>query len=132
MIVQTRAPAHDVTPGDDTSAAPPYTPYPRRARTPRGRNVQRSLRCAGVLLCMTFTAVWGVPSGEATLAGVPTASRHWPPGQPHVAAHCRPHRVCTGHRGDITNSQPTFRDYINKSPFVPCARKLPPELRRPP
>jgi hypothetical protein len=74
---------------------------------------------------------WGVPSGEATLAGAPPAARHWPSGQPHIAEQCRPHRVCTGHRGDITNSQPTSHDYINKSPFVPRARTPPPELRRP-
>jgi hypothetical protein len=80
---------------------------------------------------VTFTAA-GVPSGEATLAGAPPAARHWPPGQPHVAEQCHLHRACTGHRGDITNSQPTSRDYLNKSPFVPRARTLPPELRRPP
>jgi hypothetical protein len=131
LIVQTRAPTNDVAPGDDTSAAPPYALYPRRAHTPRGRNVQRSPRCAGVLLCVTFTAVWGVPSGEATLVGALTAACHWPPGQPHVAEHCRPHRVCTGHRADITNSQPTFRDYINKSrSFLAHANRRPSSVVR--
>jgi hypothetical protein len=112
--------------------APPYTPYPRRARTPRHRSVQRSLRCADVLLCMTSTAAGMVPSGEATLTGAPPTARHWPPGQPHVAEPCRPRRACSGHRGDITTSQPTFRGYINTSPTAPRARTPPPELHHPP
>jgi hypothetical protein len=112
--------------------APPYAPYPCRARTPRHRRVQRSLRCAGVLLYMTSTAAGMVPSGEATLAGAPPTARHWPPGQPHAVEPCRPRRACSGHRGDITGSQPTFRGYINTSPTTPRARTPPLELHRPP
>jgi hypothetical protein len=102
--------------------APPYVSYPRRALTPRCRNVQRSMHCAGGLLCMTSMAAGMVPSGEAALAGAPPAARHCPPGQPHVAEHCRPHRACTDHRGDPTSSQPTSHDYIDKSPTAPRAR----------
>jgi hypothetical protein len=90
------------------------------------------LRCAGVLMCMTSRAAGMVPSGEATLAGAPPTARHWLPGQPHVVEPCRPHRACSGHQGDITSSQPTFRDYINTSPTTPRARTPSPELHRPP
>jgi hypothetical protein len=86
------------------------------------------LRCADVLLCMTSTAAGMVPSGKATLTCAPPTARHWPPGQPHVAEPCRPRRACSGHWGDITSSQPTFRDYINTSPTAPRARTPPPEL----
>jgi hypothetical protein len=105
--------------------APSYAPYPRRVRTPRCRNVQRSLRCTGVLLCMTSTAARMVPSGEATLAGAPPVARHWPLGQPHVVEHCHPHRACSGHWGDLTSLKPTSHDYINKSPTAPRARTPP-------
>jgi hypothetical protein len=111
---------------------PLYASYPRRARTLRRRSVQWSLRCASVLLCMTSTAAGMVPSGEATLVGTPPTARHWPPGQPQVAEPCRPRRTCSGHRGDITSSQLTFRGYINTSPTAPHARTPPPELHRPP
>jgi hypothetical protein len=125
-----RAPAHDVAPGHDTSAASPYAPYPRRARTPRCRSVQRSMHCAGGLLCKTSMAAGMVPSGEATLADAPPAARQWPPGQPHVAEHYRPHRACSDHRGGPTSSQPTSHDYIDKSPTAPRAR--PTAARAPP
>jgi hypothetical protein len=80
------------------------------------------LHCAGVFQCMMSMAAGRVPSGEATLAGAPPATRHWPPGQPHVAEHCRPHRTCSDRRGDPTSSQPTSNDYIDKSPTAPRAR----------
>jgi hypothetical protein len=117
-----RAPAHDVT--------LPYAPYPHRARMPRSQSVQRSMRCAGELLCMTSMADGMVPSGEATLADATPAARHWPPGQPHVAEHCCPHRACSDHRSGPTSSQPTSHDYIDKSPTAPRAR--PTAARAPP
>jgi hypothetical protein len=110
--------------------APPYAPYPRWARTPRCRNVQRSMRLVGGLLCMTSMAAGMVPSGKAALTGAPPSARHWPPGQPHVTEHCRPHRACTDHRGDPTSSQLTSHDYIDKSPTAPRAR--PTTARAPP
>jgi hypothetical protein len=51
-------------------------PYPCCARTPRHRRTHRSMRHAGVLLCMTSVSAWTVPGGCFPLAGVPTATRH--------------------------------------------------------
>jgi hypothetical protein len=68
----------------------------RAARTPRHQRSHRSMRRTGELLCVTSVGAWKVPGACNPLAGVPTATRHWAAGPPHVAAPCCPRRACTG------------------------------------
>jgi hypothetical protein len=108
---------------------PPYAPYPHRARMQRGQNAHGSLRCVGVLPCVTSTAAGGRqvarPHSRRTARRAPLAAE-----RSHITGHCRPHRACSDRRDDPTSSQPTSREYINQSSTAPRAR--PTAARAPP
>jgi hypothetical protein len=110
---------------------PPYAPYPRRARMPRGRNAHWSLRCTGVLLCVTSTTAGGRQVAR------PHSPAHRTPcaiGRRAIARRraLPPIPACSDRRDDPTSSQPTSREYINQSSNAPRARPTAAELHRPP
>jgi hypothetical protein len=96
--------------------APPYVPYPHRARTPRHRSDHRSLRCVGVDSPVTIVASGPCQVAPIHRTDAPPAARHWPSGRRTSPAMLWPLHACLCHRRDLTNSQPAVPNYKKTSP----------------